>query len=904
MVGMIAKDRLTLQESEVKYRTRTRHRWMLPLLTALMLLSAALPMMAAPEAVPTSIPSGPHATTLRVAAVDRAMGGDYEGALADLRKAAGLAPEDAAVAEALAVVEEYAAYRQKYDAARAAELERTGQRIRDAMVAFDYFKDESEPERKKTLRDQVAKLVEARGGIARGEDLLERMTPDEAVALRQKSLDAIAKSRTTLDDSVAVLKGDDGPYAQAFRRSAAALDAALLSAHTAWAAVATDDIPARRESARQVRHVEYGMENAFTDVNMMVSEQPWGIGLMRARIARQLVAQSADLKQYDWYTDFLQHVRQQAEAAITADPPRWFDALTAYASLQDLEPGDEEFRARLKDVRRHVRALGMYTTAKPGDDPNVASMGVVDPNVVSQGPEDPQVPTTAPASEPAEPRWQEMTQGVDAEMVRTAIRQLDDHYVSALGPAEFRKVVYGALQSIQVLAQTPGVEETFPGLADPEKKEAFLAAIAAQMTDVMRRDRVDATHLWLALNAVVRASEASVQIPTSVLAMEFADGFLEELDKFSAMVWPHDLDDFRKQTMGEFCGVGIQISKEDGEPLKVVTPLADSPALRMGIRTGDLIIAVDGRRTEDLDLDKLVRMITGKEGTKVALRVQRPGEAQPMDLDVVREQIHIRTVKGWRRVPGGDGGEWDFLIDPEHKIAYIRLTQFYRDSHEHMARVLAALKDNGVRSVILDLRFNPGGLLDTARMICDEFLADGTIVSTEGEHATRRAWTAGPQGSYQAGDLVVLVNEFSASASEIVSGAIADLNRGLIVGRRSYGKGSVQHVIPIPRHEAYLKLTTAYYYLPSGRCLHRKDDAAIWGVEPQVEIPDTPEMRKLMLDMRRKADLLDAEVDEAELARDLQEQYDTDVQLRTAVFLLRMKQLRNGETVAAVNEDK
>jgi carboxyl-terminal processing protease len=356
------------------------------------------------------------------------------------------------------------------------------------------------------------------------------------------------------------------------------------------------------------------------------------------------------------------------------------------------------------------------------------------------------------------------------------------------------------------------------------------------------------------------------------------------------MIWPHDMVDFEKQTMGHFYGVGVQIGKEPGEPLKVITPLADSPAFKAGLRPGDLILEVDGRRTEDIGIDALIRMITGERGTKVTLRVKRAGGVEPFDVTLTRQEINLATVRGWQSRPDG---QWDYLIDPEGKIAYVRILQFTDQTVGALNEVLDRIDQAGVHSLVLDLRYNPGGLLRSATDVADEFLRGGRVVSTEGRQARRQSISATAGGRYVAGDLVVLVNEVSASAAEIVCGAVQDWDRGLVVGQRTYGKETVQNVIPIRRDRALLKLTTAYYYLPSGRLLHGHNTQKDSGIIPDVPVHMTPKQVKRWLEVRQKTDLLQ-EVDPAQLHSDLARQYDADLPLETAVLLLKLAQLRDG----------
>jgi carboxyl-terminal processing protease len=425
-----------------------------------------------------------------------------------------------------------------------------------------------------------------------------------------------------------------------------------------------------------------------------------------------------------------------------------------------------------------------------------------------------------------------------------------------------------------------------------------------QVEAIRADDRLESDDIIYALNGVLRASERTVEIPPEVIAVEFTDGLLAELDRFSSMIWPHDVTDFHKNTMGHFYGVGIQIMKDPGEPLKVVTPLADSPALKAGIRPGDLITEVDGTETKGLSLDRLVSIIMGEKGTKVVLTVERRGRPTPLKVPIIRDKIDIKTVKGWKRQCGG---KWQYLVSAEDGVGYIRLTQFTENSHQELLAALDDLRDElaeanlgQLQSLILDLRFNPGGLLRSATDIADEFVGGGRIVATRGRQKRPADIRAERTGRYLAGDLVVLVNEHSASAAEILSGALKDLERAgtKIIGKRTFGKGSVQNVIPIRGDRAYLKLTTAYYYLPSGDLIHRENGRDKWGVDPNIDVLITPKQAKRWLELRRQTDLLHQDEEPEWLDEDLREQYAQDLQLRTAVLLLKLMRLTDGQPAA------
>jgi carboxyl-terminal processing protease len=285
-------------------------------------------------------------------------------------------------------------------------------------------------------------------------------------------------------------------------------------------------------------------------------------------------------------------------------------------------------------------------------------------------------------------------------------------------------------------------------------------------------------------------------------------------------------------------------------------------------------------------------MIMGNEGTKVVLTIKRGGLVK--DYNIARAQIYIRTVKGWEQQP--KTGEWDYGIDTTG-VGYIRISQFTEQTDEHLAEALKSLQAAGVKSFVLDLRFNPGGLLRSAAKVSNEFLMSGRIVSTRGRRTRPAELDAGPGGKFLDGDMVVLVNQYSASAAEIVSGALKDWQRAKIVGQRSYGKGSVQNVISIRRNSALLKLTTAYYYLPKGRLLHKKPGAKDWGVDPDVEVFLTNRQTRRWLDIRRRTDIVQ-EIDAKELKDDLSKQYESDIQLNTAVLMLKLMKLKNQSSAA------
>ncbi len=336
-------------------------------------------------------------------------------------------------------------------------------------------------------------------------------------------------------------------------------------------------------------------------------------------------------------------------------------------------------------------------------------------------------------------------------------------------------------------------------------------------------------------------------------------GMLDALDDpYTVYVPPTNSDEFSKQLSGEYVGIGAEVMIEDGW-LTIVNPMEDSPALMAGIRPGDRVLSVEGETTKDRPIQESIDLLKGEPGTPVTLTIERDGET--LDITVIRDHIKTREVKGFHRAPGMDG-TWEYLIDPERAIAYVRVSQFTGQvAEETLAALEAAQKQAGrkLEGVVLDLRDNPGGMLDEAIEMADLFLAEGVIVSTKGLHHREAVARAGAGEDFESVAMVVLVNGQSASASEIVSGALADNGRAIVVGTRTFGKGSVQTVRPIPSMPgAMLKITEQLYYLPSGRSLHRKPGSAIWGVDPSPGyfLPLDADERFAMLTARREQEIM------------------------------------------------
>jgi carboxyl-terminal processing protease len=325
----------------------------------------------------------------------------------------------------------------------------------------------------------------------------------------------------------------------------------------------------------------------------------------------------------------------------------------------------------------------------------------------------------------------------------------------------------------------------------------------------------------------------------SKLVESAISGMLSGLDPHSSYMDAKSFRDMQVQTRGEFGGLGIEVTMEDGL-IKVVSPIDDTPASKAGIMANDIITNLDEEAVQGLTLNQAVEKMRGPVNTKIKLKIVRKGQDNPIDVTLVRDNIRVRSVRA--RLEGDD-------------IGYIRITTFNEQTTEGLKREIASLSNqigaDKLKGFIIDLRNNPGGLLEEAVTVSDTFLERGEIVSTRGRNAEETQRRSAHPGDLTKGkQLIVLVNGGSASASEIVAGALQDHKRATLVGTRSFGKGSVQTIIPLGSGNGALRLTTARYFTPSGKSIQAK------GIVPDIEVlQDVPDELKARTDTKGEASL-------------------------------------------------
>ncbi len=398
---------------------------------------------------------------------------------------------------------------------------------------------------------------------------------------------------------------------------------------------------------------------------------------------------------------------------------------------------------------------------------------------------------------------------------------------------------------------------------------------------------------------VLELNLASARLPEGVVIAQFSEASFLTLDPYTILVWPRDISEFEQQMTNEFTGIGIEITRQSGR-LTVASLLPDTPAYSSELDVGDVIEKVDGMPTKDIPLSCAVGRIKGPAGTKVTLTIRRNGQEKTRDITLTRAKIVVPTLRGWQR--SGEG-KWQNMVDEVSKIGYVRLTSFSETTAADVEASLKSLEAAGMRGLILDLRFNPGGFFDSSVDVTDEFLDDGLIVITRSRFGIPSYATAHKKGTHPNYPMVVLINAGSASASEIVAGALADPShkRATLVGERTHGKGVVQGISMYPGEGSQLKYTMANWYLPSGQKIKSQDEAKKenkndWGVGPDVAVSLRSDEFRKMFELQRDNDVLvNVGHDDANSPlkkHTIAQTVEVDPQLATGILVVKSKLIR------------
>lgn len=498
--------------------------------------------------------------------------------------------------------------------------------------------------------------------------------------------------------------------------------------------------------------------------------------------------------------------------------------------------------------------------------------------------------------------------GIKKQMFINAVDILDSSYVNII---DYRQMAIKGIERCKLLAEVMsklGVDNGYK--MTNAQYAAWLGALGKivneinqSQTDISKDEFVDVFNKVLAMN---ESSRAGTALSATLLIAQFAKGAMSGLDPYTVTYWPSQVQDFEKAVTNQFSGIGIKFSKQEGLA-KVVSVLPDTPAHKSGLQAGDIICAVDGVETKDISSDCVVKSITGPEGTKVMLTIKHSDEDKTRDITLDRARIIVPSVHGWQQT---ETGKWLYMIDGTDKIGYVCISSFNSRTADDFENVLCQLEENGLEGLILDLRSNPGGLLSAAVEIADKFITEGLIVRTQPRFGMSTYISAHQEGTHADYPVVVLINPFTASSSEILAGVLQDqkYKRAVLVGQRSYGKGSVQSITSYCGNGAQLKYTMAYYHLPSGQRVESRDlmeklGRTDWGILPNVNVElKSNELQKIANVQKTNESVVTIGKDDALSSMNRysnQETIDADPQLAIGLLVLKSKMIQAGNELAA-----
>jgi carboxyl-terminal processing protease len=411
-----------------------------------------------------------------------------------------------------------------------------------------------------------------------------------------------------------------------------------------------------------------------------------------------------------------------------------------------------------------------------------------------------------------------------------------------------RVLLWLAVSWFAVFSSIAATAPTFADEAASPSDQSSQADAAAALAAERERDRMNYELLKLFSDALDQIESNYVQeVDRRTLIEGAIEGMISKLDPYSDFIAPSRVETFRNSIEAEYGGIGIQVEIVEGQ-LVISSSLVGGPAYRAGLLAGDKIIKIGDEATDGITRTQAIEKLRGPLGSSVTFTVQQSGSAHAEAHTLTREVIRLDTVMGDHR---RRDHRWEFLLDPVKKIGYVRITTFSRNTADELRTALQDLTSRGMKGLVLDLRDNPGGVLASAIEVADLFVREGRIVSTSGRAAPEKKWDAHDENTFHGFPIAVLVNNYSASASEIVAACLQDHELAVVVGQRSWGKGSVQNLIYFDEGQGALKLTTAGYLRPSGKNIHRapgQSEADEWGVKPNEGfevILSAPELKQL-----------------------------------------------------------
>ena len=497
----------------------------------------------------------------------------------------------------------------------------------------------------------------------------------------------------------------------------------------------------------------------------------------------------------------------------------------------------------------------------------------------------------------------ERHEGVKPKMFLRAVKALDFNYVSIV---DYGEMAAKALKQCQLLGEVLAkTEEKLAYQVDAEDIDKWSVGLDAIQRDLTGSFAVVTKDRFLKIfDEILALNSITIQIPQEVVIVQFSEASFGALDPYTSLVWPWQVRDFEKNMTQKFPGIGIQISKATGV-LKVISLIPNTPAYSSGLDADDVIVAVDGEPTKDMTILCAVSKITGPRGTKVTLTVKHPDSDETEEIAIVRDNINVPTVRGWQRA---DDGQWRHLINSANNIGYVRITNFTETTAPDMRGILHSLERRGLNGLVVDLRDNTGGYLSASAAVADMFISEGLIVKSQPRWGISTYEAAHKRGTHPEYPLVVLINQHSASASEIVAGALQDVKyrRATLVGQRTYGKGSVQTITQFPGDGSQFKYTMAYYHLPSdqrvkNRYVMKKEGRKDWGIAPDVEVKLRNDERRKINEVHGTNEVL-AKTGRNGVTKSLKryslaETLDADSQLSIGLLVLKAKMIRAGHVL-------